>query len=92
MPGFAVWTMEDLSEATLNWSKSRQLGSGSYGAVFKGEMKAQQKLAVNLSTVADAFIDMAREYQFVNFGRGHRTWSYEPMNLHELAKDAIVTI
>jgi hypothetical protein len=43
MPGFATLG-EDLSEATLKWSKSRQLGSGSYGAVFKGEMKAQQKL------------------------------------------------
>ena len=36
-----VQLFQDLSDATLNWSKSRQLGSGSYGAVFKGEMKVQ---------------------------------------------------
>ena len=33
---------EELRAATRDWSKSRQLGSGSYGAVFKGEMEAMK--------------------------------------------------
>ena len=32
--------LQELRVATRDWSKSRQLGSGSYGAVFKGEMEA----------------------------------------------------
>jgi len=39
---------KDLSDATLNWSKSRQLGSGSYGAVFKGEMKDGTQVAIKM--------------------------------------------
>ena len=39
---------EELSQATQNWSKSRQLGSGSYGAVFKGEMKDGTQVAIKM--------------------------------------------
>lgn len=42
------YTHEDLSQATQNWSKSRQLGSGSYGAVFKGEMKDGTQVAIKM--------------------------------------------
>ncbi|CAJ1420580.1 unnamed protein product [Effrenium voratum] len=42
------YTYEELSEATKNWSKGRQLGSGSYGAVFKGEMKDGSEVAVKM--------------------------------------------
>ena len=32
---------QDLSQATANWNKNHLLGTGSFGAVYKGEMKAR---------------------------------------------------
>ncbi|CAE7394372.1 unnamed protein product [Symbiodinium natans] len=39
---------EELKVATRDWSKSRQLGSGSYGAVFKGEMEDGTEVAIKM--------------------------------------------
>jgi len=39
---------EELKKATNDWSRSRQLGSGSYGAVFKGEMEDGSEVAIKM--------------------------------------------
>lgn len=40
------YTYEDLCAATANWHASRKLGSGSYGAVFKGELPDGSEVAI----------------------------------------------
>eukprot|EP00439_Symbiodinium_sp_Y106_P074754 s853_g14.t1 len=42
------YNYEELRAATRDWSKSRQLGSGSYGAVFKGEMEDGSEVAIKM--------------------------------------------
>ncbi|CAE7779935.1 unnamed protein product [Symbiodinium microadriaticum] len=42
------YNYEELKAATRDWSKGRQLGSGSYGAVFKGEMEDGSEVAIKM--------------------------------------------
>eukprot|EP00930_Biecheleria_cincta_P065675 TRINITY_DN5152_c0_g3_i1.p1 TRINITY_DN5152_c0_g3~~TRINITY_DN5152_c0_g3_i1.p1 ORF type:complete len:691 (+),score=109.48 TRINITY_DN5152_c0_g3_i1:44-2116(+) len=40
------YPIEELAASTSNWSSARRLGSGSYGAVYKGEMKDGSEVAI----------------------------------------------
>lgn len=46
------YTVEELEIATLRWHKSRTLGSGSYGAVFKGELPDGSEVAIKAINLA----------------------------------------
>lgn len=42
------YSFAELAASTLNWHSSRKLGSGSYGAVFKGELQDGTEVAIKV--------------------------------------------
>jgi len=42
------YTYEELTASTLNWHSSKTLGSGSYGAVLKGELEDGSEVAIKV--------------------------------------------
>merc|ERR1719323_2701759 len=42
----------ELAQATLDWHSSRKLGSGSYGAVYKGELEDGSEVAIKAIDLA----------------------------------------
>lgn len=42
------YTHQELTQATLGWHASKKLGSGSYGAVFKGELPDGSEVAIKM--------------------------------------------
>mmetsp|Transcript_39496 Transcript_39496/g.92876 ORF Transcript_39496/g.92876 Transcript_39496/m.92876 type:complete len:1072 (+) Transcript_39496:56-3271(+) len=46
------YSYQDLTRATSQWSSTRQLGSGSYGAVYKGELPDGSEVAIKALNLA----------------------------------------
>eukprot|EP00929_Paragymnodinium_shiwhaense_P075916 TRINITY_DN3889_c0_g1_i2.p1 TRINITY_DN3889_c0_g1~~TRINITY_DN3889_c0_g1_i2.p1 ORF type:complete len:1032 (-),score=220.04 TRINITY_DN3889_c0_g1_i2:393-3488(-) len=42
------YTYNELMQATMNWHSSRKLGSGTYGAVYKGELEDGSEVAIKV--------------------------------------------
>jgi len=56
-----IFTIEDLKKATNNFDKSRELGTGGQGTVYKGIMEDNKVVAVKRSKV----MDLAQTEEFV---------------------------
>jgi len=56
-----IFTIEDLKKATNNFDKSRELGTGGQGTVYKGILKDNKVVAVKRSKV----MDLAQTEEFV---------------------------
>ena len=56
-----IFTIEDLKKATHNFDKSRELGTGGQGTVYKGIMEDNKVVAVKRSKV----MDLAQTEEFV---------------------------